>query len=226
MRLVDADTAQEGLTIVAASQTQGKGQRGHTWADNPGESLLMSLIIRPQHSLERQFMFSATVAVAIANVLQKLDERCDVQIKWPNDIIINDKKAGGILIENIIRGSSWTYAVVGLGLNVNQPLLPAELPYATSLHQATGRRFDMDELLSQLRQEIITLTAHPQADEDILAQYNDSLFRKGSFQAFGKDGDRWKAEILSVTPDGKLQVRLEDGTGIGYVHGSVEWIWG
>jgi BirA family biotin operon repressor/biotin-[acetyl-CoA-carboxylase] ligase len=226
MRLADADTAQAGLTIVAVSQTQGKGQRGHNWADNPGDSLLMSIITHPQHGLDRQFVFSATVAVAIANVLQKLSEQCDVRIKWPNDIIINDKKAGGILIENIIRGNNWAYAIVGLGLNVNQHRFPDELPNATSLHLAAGRRFDIDELMNKLRTEVLTLTAQLPSADEIMQQYNDYLYRREAFQTFGNNADEWLAEILHVAADGKLHVRLADGTIAGYTHGSVEWVWG
>ena len=120
MQLIDANKAQHGLTIVTQSQSEGKGQRGKTWLDAPGQSLLMSIIIHPKKEINDQFVFNAAVAVAIANVLQKSNHNWDIRIKWPNDIIINAKKAGGILIENILRGSRWTHSVVGLGLNVKQ----------------------------------------------------------------------------------------------------------
>ena len=101
MQLIDANKAQHGLTIVAQKQLAGKGQRGNTWADTPGESLLMSIIAMPDRAIHEQFVFSASVAVAIAKVLQKLNNNWQVNVKWPNDIIVNDKKAGGILIENV-----------------------------------------------------------------------------------------------------------------------------
>src|SRR5689334_16225981 len=65
MRLIDADTAQSGLTIVAGQQTMGKGQRGRQWLDKPGENLLMSIIIAPAYSLEEQFIFNMAVTSAI-----------------------------------------------------------------------------------------------------------------------------------------------------------------
>jgi len=116
MRLIDADTAQPGLTIVSDMQTAGKGQRGRIWVDTPNESLLMSIVVQLPYDVEHQFAFNVTVSLAIADYLQDLKENWDVRIKWPNDIIINDKKAGGMLIENVIRGSQWAYAVVGLGV--------------------------------------------------------------------------------------------------------------
>src|SRR5690606_38514963 len=100
MGLLNADKACMGLTIVARSQTKGKGQRGRVWQDQPGASLSMSMIVEPERGLDAQFVFIAQVALAVADALQGLDNNMDVAIKWPNDIIINDKKAGGILIEN------------------------------------------------------------------------------------------------------------------------------
>ena len=225
MRLIDADTAQAGLTIVADTQTEGKGQRGRSWADTPGDSLLMSLITSPQYPLERQFIFNASIAIAIANVLQKLSERIDVRIKWPNDIIINDKKAGGILIENIIRGNSWIYGIIGLGLNVNQRFFPAELPYATSLYLASGRLLIIDELVDAIRNEVIGQAARQLPADEVMQEYNDHLYRQGNLQTFRLNGDEWIAEIQNVTADGKLHVRLIDGNTASYVHGSVEWVW-
>ena len=77
MWLIDADTAQAGLTIVTKVQTAGKGQRGKLWVDNPGESLLMSIVLAPVYKIERQFSFNVAISLAIADVLQEIqaDER-------------------------------------------------------------------------------------------------------------------------------------------------------
>src|SRR5690606_18341153 len=131
--------------IVAEQQHSGKGQRGRHWQDEAGASLLMSLIIAPQKPVNQQFIFSAAVAIAVAQVVSELLPNQQIAIKWPNDLIINDKKAGGILIENILRGSTWSYAVAGIGLNVNQTLLP-QLPNATSLRLAGAPLQDLPAL--------------------------------------------------------------------------------
>src|SRR5688572_17585879 len=142
MQLIDADKAEHGLTILAARQTAGKGQRGRSWSDEAGQSLLMSIILRPRFDLQQQPQFLAAIAVTVADSIQQLMPEQPVSIKWPNDILIADKKAGGILIENVVRGQAWPWSVVGIGINVGQTELPAFLPNATSLRVVVGRHFD------------------------------------------------------------------------------------
>lgn len=224
MRLIDADTAQPGLTITAREQTQGKGQRGRVWQDNAGESLLMSIIVEPVHSLERQFLFNVAATVAIAEVLQKKCENCDVRIKWPNDIIINDKKAGGVLIENVIRGSRWAYSIVGFGLNVLQESMPEDLPYSTSLFIENRLRFDLRMLRFDLREDILH-NIYKGGDDDMMRLYNQYLYRRGQMQTFSDDNSTWEGLINGVTPDGQLVVQLTDGSMQRYTHGMVNWQW-
>ena len=226
MRLIDADTAQPGLTIVSAHQAEGKGQRGRMWQAQPGESLLMSLISTPNFGLEQQFTFSATVAVAIAKTLQKLNEDWNVAIKWPNDIIINDKKAGGVLIENVIRGQKWSYAIIGFGLNVRQRAFPAELPTATSLYVASGGIwYSVNELRDVLRKTILEDISSPANTECVLQAYNEWLYKKGAAQAFVQNDSSWEAVISQANADGTLQVILPGGETAAYVHGAVNWKW-
>ena len=224
MRLIDADTAQQGLTITATEQTAGKGQRGRQWMGMPGESLLMTLIIKPHQHLEQQFVFSAGVAVAIAELLSSLYEGWDVKIKWPNDIIINDKKAGGILIENILRGHSWLYGIVGLGLNILQGVFPAELPNATSLKIASGKDFNLTALRDMLRRSIFTLCRQTNSAA-IMQSYNHYLYRRGLEQTFSSGPEEWQGIIVKVNDNGKLMVQLQNGSIAHYTHGDVTWTW-
>lgn len=224
MRLIDADTAQPGLTVTAREQTQGKGQRGRVWQDSAGQSLLMSIIVEPVHGLERQFLFNVAATVAIAEVLQKKCENCDVRIKWPNDIIVNDKKAGGVLIENVIRGSRWAYSIIGFGLNVLQESMPDELPYATSLFIENRQRFDLRALRFDLRKDILQ-HIYNGADDDLMHRYNQYLYRRGQMQTFNDEQTEWQALVNGVTPDGQLVVQLTDGSMQRYTHGMVNWQW-
>ena len=224
MRLLDADTAQPGLTITAATQTQGKGQRGNSWQDEPGASLLMSIITHPPYGLDNQFLFSAAAAVAVANVLQKLSETADVRIKWPNDIIINDKKAGGILLENIIRGSQWTYGIVGVGLNVLQDSFPPELPNAISLKMASGKELSIIKMRNYLRERIIYNMYSPLSAKQVMDEYNSLLYKRGKKQRFSDDVNTWEVTILGALSDGSLQVEQERQI-FQYSHGAQEWVW-
>ncbi len=226
MQLIDANKAQQGMTIVAQSQSAGKGQRGRVWVDEPGQSLLMSIIILPAQQITDQFAFNSSVALAIARVLQQLNNNWNIRIKWPNDIIVNDKKAGGILIENLIRGSRWAHSVVGLGLNVKQVSFPPELPYATSLKIASGNDINITKLRDDIRENIIlSATCQPPA-EKIMAGYNEYLYKRGQKQGFSNSTQKWKATILNAHKDGTLEVQLEDGTIVFYHHGQVVWDWG
>lgn len=226
MRLIDADTAQAGTTIVAALQTQGKGQRGKQWKDARGESLLMSLICIPDGSVNDQFVFSAAIAVAVAETLDEIHEGWHVRIKWPNDIIINDKKAGGILIENVLRGNSWSFAIAGLGLNIRQNIFPDELPCATSLKIASGKYFPVQEIFLKLRKNILRKTNDLYSSEEIMKQYNDYLYRKDCLQTFTDGMQEWKALVKNAHRNGTLKVELADGKTEHYTHGRTLWKWG
>ncbi len=225
MALIDADKAQHGLTITARQQTAGKGQRGRQWLDVPGQSLLMSIIVTPKHKLEAQFAFNASVAVALAEVLLELYKEWSIYIKWPNDIIINDKKAGGVLIENIIRGSHWVYSIVGIGLNILQTGFPDELPYATSLKIASGADFNLTDVRDEVRNRILEYTSGNISSELILQRYNELLYKKGSSQNFTDGAHEWQAIIKSTNLDGTLQVQLADGSITHYKHGTATWKW-
>lgn len=225
MRLIDADTAQPGLTITATEQTMGRGQRGRSWEGEKGQSLMMSIITHPQQPLTEQFAFNAAVTVAIADVLQGHYEHCHIQVKWPNDIIANDKKAGGILIENVLRGSNWLYSIIGLGLNINQKQFPDSLPYATSLKIASGKEGDISELIHAIRNRIFENTAIARSVKEMMTEYNAMLYRRGQLQKFGMNGESWMAQVTTVNNNGTLKVQTEDGKLHDYIHGQENWEW-
>jgi BirA family biotin operon repressor/biotin-[acetyl-CoA-carboxylase] ligase len=225
MRLIDADKAQAGLTIAAKSQVSGRGQRGNTWVDSHGHCLLMSIIVKPSLPIHEQFLFSAAISTGIANVLQKLYSHWDLRIKWPNDIIINDKKAGGILIENVLRGSRWTHSVIGLGLNVTQESFSEELPNAISLKIASGLDFEIDKLREKLRVQILANTVIPPPPRVVMKDLNDKLYKKGQLQKFKDESGIWLATIVGVKKDGTLDVKREDGTAVNITHGQAVWVW-
>jgi BirA family biotin operon repressor/biotin-[acetyl-CoA-carboxylase] ligase len=225
MRLIDADKAQPGLTIVARRQEAGKGQRGKTWVDSHGESVLMSIIVKPGMEIREQFLFSISIALAVAYSLKYLHNDLDLKIKWPNDIIINDKKAGGILIENILRGNKWTHSIVGVGINVNQQQMPESLPNSISLCMAAGETFDIGKIREKLRLQILANTVIPPTAKALVKYYNDLLYRRGMSQQFRTDEGTFYATILSVAPDGALELQMADGSTHKYYHGQVMWEW-
>ncbi len=224
MQLIDADTAQPGLTVTAGEQTHGKGQRGRVWEAAPGDNVLMSIVLDPGRTADRQFAFLTAVAVAVADTLLDVYEHWDVRIKWPNDIIVNDKKAGGILIENVLKGGIWTYSVVGLGLNVLQYEFPPSLPHAISLRMAAGKEFSVRELALKIRERILTYTSGEAADV-LFDRYNQYIYRRSQKQLFTSGDDAWYATVVMVSSEGLLELQHEDGSLKRYMHGAVVWQW-
>ena len=221
MRAVDDGRAEHGFTVVARRQSDGRGQRGRAWfSGDRAESLLMSTVLRPAVGIEAQWAFSVAVSVAVRHAIADAYPGLDLRIKWPNDLIAGDKKAGGILIENSIRGGEWVWAVVGIGVNVCQETLPPDLVNATSLRMVTGIEVRVEELARRVADALVAVP-----DGDAFEEYNRWLYRYHAVQEFWQDGEVFNARILGVSPAGELM--LEDGLGQcrSYRHGELEWVW-
>ncbi len=152
--------AKSGSCYRADFQTQGKGQHGRVWESLIGQNLLCTYILElkqldsekkwvPEH----QIGFSAAIALGIRSFFDAMTNG-DTKIKKPNDIYWRDRKAGGILIENIVRGSEWTWAVVGIGININQTQFSPDAPNPVSLKQITGRDWDIRSLQAGLTKSL------------------------------------------------------------------------
>lgn len=228
MRLIDAAKAEHGDVVLAASQAGGKGQRGKSWLDVPGESLLMSVIVAPKVPLTAQPAFLAAVAVAVSDVISHYVPFSKTTIKWPNDILIEDKKAVGILIENVVRGMEWQWAVIGIGVNVGQQTFPEGLPHATSLRMHTSRIPDIAHLAEEMRRAICNAceALKQQGADEILEAYNERLHQRNQLQIFRWGYDVIVRRVLHVDSHGRLWVRNQDGDVEQLAHGTVEWIWG
>lgn len=225
MQLINDDKAHHGLTILADQQTQGKGQRGRVWQSEVGESLLMSVILVPKHSLLHQFVFSAGVAVTIANVLQKYTESKIVEIKWPNDIIVSDKKAGGVLIENVLQGSSWVYTVVGIGINICQDKFADELYHATSIKIETGKTLEIKALCVEISNAVAEFATASLASDQVMSAYNLLLFKRNCSQKINDKSTLRTVTIKEVRHDGGLLVQNETGKDEILEHGNQIWVW-
>ena len=120
MAQVHAGLARHGMAIFAREQYAGRGQRGRTWVAAPGDNITMSVVLEPHFlSLSQQFQLSAALSLAIHDFLQSFT-LTPFYIKWPNDLYWGDRKAAGILIESILKGDKWAFAVAGIGININQ----------------------------------------------------------------------------------------------------------
>jgi BirA family biotin operon repressor/biotin-[acetyl-CoA-carboxylase] ligase len=144
--LLADDPANEGVAVLAQMQTAGRGQHGRRWLCQPGEGVLLSVLLLPPLALRRPALLTAWAAVSVCEVIHQL-AGLSAQIKWPNDVLIQGKKVCGILIEQA-RG-----VVVGIGLNVNQSaesFAEAGLPEAGSLASLSGQVFPTSEVARAL----------------------------------------------------------------------------
>ena len=120
---------------MAVEQYAGRGQVGTQWESEKGKNLTASILLYPSFiSPTNQFNLSIAVSLGIRDALHNILKQ-EVWIKWPNDIYVNNKKIGGILIENILQGSTWKYAIIGIGINVNQTAFSTDAKNPTSIRE-------------------------------------------------------------------------------------------
>lgn len=140
-----------GFRISTDFQTAGRGQRGNTWESEAGQNLLFSLLVRPRNlPAKHQFWISAAAAVAIHRVLSPSIPQ--LFIKWPNDLLVADKKICGMLVENSSLGMDTERSIVGIGLNVNALQVPS---FASSLRLESGFEWDNFSLLDRICEVIL-----------------------------------------------------------------------
>lgn len=199
----------EGFVVYTHYQTAGKGQTGNHWESEKGKNILFSMVLYPlELPIDEQFLISQLVGVAIKKSIDQFVE--NVSIKWPNDLYIGEKKIGGILIENSWKGMKIRQSVIGVGLNINQNTFVSDAPNPVSLSQLTGKTYDLDVLLSNIIGNILEL--YRQSDKiRIRNLYHQSLYRKNGFFRFKDNQESFKAQIITVFPDGQLELETETG---------------
>ncbi|MEA4936835.1 MAG: biotin--[acetyl-CoA-carboxylase] ligase [Paludibacter sp.] len=216
----------EGFVVRTDFQTRGKGQGTNKWESAKGKNLLFSILLKPVHvPVEEQFLISQIISLAIADSLRRLVSPDDdgFSIKWPNDIYWQNKKVGGILIENTWQGRKIASSVIGIGLNVNQKQFVSEAPNPVSLFQIFGRRFRRKALFKAVLSSIEAYYSDPDKDK-IRKQYHQSLFRKNGFFLFRSGKLNFEAEVVEVANDGRLILRERNGKISGYYFKEVEFV--
>ena len=199
--------AKHGEAWFTYEQTHGKGRRGKVWKVEKGKNILLSISVATGFlTLYQQFYLSIAVSLGCTDLFKKYagDE---TKIKWPNDIFWNDRKAGGILIENIIKGNVWQWAVIGVGINVNQTAFNVEAVFPpVSLKQITGKEFDVILLANQLHKAIMMRYDELQKNgiEKMITEYNQYLFGLNKKVKLKKDNIVFETTVKRVSPQGKL----------------------
>jgi BirA family biotin operon repressor/biotin-[acetyl-CoA-carboxylase] ligase len=201
-------SATEGTVVITSNQTAGRGQRGNVWHVEPNQNLTMSIILKPGFlMISEQFFLNVIVSLAMHDVLAEFFNEA-IHIKWPNDILVHEKKICGILIENQLRGKNMETSVIGIGFNVNQTnSLPEN---ATSLAKESKRLWNLDELFGKIlgRLESRYLQLKQQKFVVLKTEYLGNLYRKNQKHVFQTDSETFEGEITGVDDQGKLVVAV------------------
>ncbi|MBX6379330.1 MAG: biotin--[acetyl-CoA-carboxylase] ligase [Thermoflavifilum aggregans] len=215
----------EGTVIQALQQHAGRGQRNKGWISEPRANLLVSIILKPAViSHQPPFLLSMAVAAGLREAAAHICQQ-DFYIKWTNDLYWNDRKAGGILIENTWKGQYWQYAVVGIGLNVNQKQFPPELPNPVSLSQITGKEYELQDVLQEVYDQIMKRYRDLQGGKtrELIQEYHQWLYRKDQEAWYESDGRRFRGIIREVQPDGHLIMDTAEGRK-SWAFGQLEFV--
>jgi BirA family biotin operon repressor/biotin-[acetyl-CoA-carboxylase] ligase len=211
VQISQQSAANDGTLVITDHQTAGKGQRGNVWEAEPHQNLTFSLILKPKFlAVNKQFFLNIAVCVALKDYL--MEKTSDLTyIKWPNDILVHEKKISGVLIENQLQGATISHAIMGIGFNMNQERFNVE--NATSLSLATASTFDLNTelavMLAKLERRYLQLK---QGHYDLLMNlYLAALYRRRERHTFAHDGHEFEGMIEGVDESGKLLIQIEDG---------------
>jgi BirA family transcriptional regulator, biotin operon repressor / biotin---[acetyl-CoA-carboxylase] ligase len=226
MAQAHAGMATPGTAYFALEQTAGKGQRGKSWNSQPGQNIIMSLNLSPGKALiDKFFMLSASVSLACYDFYKSVAGE-ESSIKWPNDLYWRDRKAGGILIENIVGqpDKTWKCSIAGIGINVNQTEFGDFNQRAVSIRQITGKEEEVTQLGRQLclcvQKRLNAFYSGLFAE--ILSDYNKALFMRGQKVRLKQGPIVFETTIKKVDMQGQLLVF--DTMERSFGSGEIEWI--
>lgn len=215
--------AEHGTLVVTQCQTAGRGRRGRSW-ESPEGNVYFTFLLRPEVEISRASMITLVAALAVAKAVDDVTG-LDSKIKWPNDVVANGKKLCGILTESSSDLEYINYAVVGIGINVNQTAFPEEIAEtASSLLLETGHTVDRGQLLGvflnrfEQYYETFIQTEDMSGLRDV---YNEKLVNCGrEVKIIEKDRER-VLKALGIDNDGGLVVENSEGERESIISGEV-----
>jgi len=213
-----ADGAPEGSVFLAEEQTAGRGRGAHTWHSERSAGIYGSVIFRPEVTPAEVLILSLAVGLAVHAAIQQIDARVQVDLKWPNDVLIEGRKVCGILTEMHAEATRVRYIVVGVGLNANHARFPDEIAHeATSLRLVTGSEWSRVELaaalLKSLDREYRDLLEKPASRPEILRRFAEhSSWVRGKQVWIDDNGRSSEGTTAGLDERGFLLLRTTMGT--------------
>ena len=206
----------EGIVVVADSQTRGRGRLGRKWISPSGVNLYFSVILQPPFSQQESTILPLAAAASAVSAIRDYTG-LNANIKWPNDILIGNKKTGGILVEHKSGHDKTDMLIIGMGINVNMTLdsLPEDImPIATSLMIESGSEVDRTKLLGRLLSELeSSYKLLIKGDKQLLVnKWADSVSTIGKEISVTINKQIISGTAKAVTESGGLLIRLPDGS--------------
>lgn len=214
----------EGTVVMAEEQTAGRGRAGRSWYSEKGTGLYFSVLLRPRLAPAQAPLLTMLAGLSAQAAIQALTA-LEPELKWPNDLLLNGKKLGGILTEMHAEASAVRFVVVGIGINTNQEKFPAELAsIATSLRKESGRiTFRLEllvRLLAQLESDYARFLSEGAAF--VVERFQQvSDFAKGRRVRVDTSAESYVGTTAGLSPEGLLLVRRENGQATTVIAGDV-----
>ena len=218
-KLLNEKAVNSPTCVVTQHQTAGKGQDQNTWESEADKNLTFSIICFPSFlPASQQFELNKAVALVVSDLLKATLPQENIFIKWPNDIYIDDKKTAGILIQTSVQNQSMKWAIIGIGINVNQDVFPEYLPNPASVIHYKKTETSLGTLLEDFlivfekRFHQLKMEEAKQIDEDYLKVF----YKLNQHAAFMVKGERIFATIRGVNQYGWLQLQYDNGSVMEY----------
>ncbi len=224
--LSNSEPLAEGTVIMAEEQFSGRGQFNSVWQSAPGKNLTFSIYLKPSFlPVDKQFYLNICICLGITNALNTLFNM-NLKVKWPNDIYFENKKLGGILIENIVSGTGLKHSIVGIGLNINQEAFEDNLESkAISLQQILHQDVHLLSILTEICKHIegAYLQLRSKNFNSLTEAYINNLYRFNVKSWFRQNGEVFEGTIEGVSENGQLLVNLGNDI-VSYNFKEIEYI--
>ncbi len=225
------DGAPAGTVVAAETQTAGRGRLGRQWVSPAGLNLYFSIILRPGLSARDIPLVTLMCAVEAAGAL-KASTGAEVKLKWPNDLLLEGKKLGGILVESLLKGNVVEFVVAGIGININsreEDFPPEVKDIATSLFIASSRKHPRAPILKSVAESVIKgaeALAHdgPDGASEMLSMWKIMSATLARRVRAGDPGHEQEGVAMDLDENGMLLVKKDSGEVVKIISGDVVFL--
>lgn len=210
--------SEDFLAVYTFNQTKGRGQYGNSWENLPEENLAYSFALKTKNINISDTCFNFYTAILVRDFIANLT-KTEVKIKWPNDLILKNKKICGMLFEK-----NKNYFVVGIGINILQKNFK-NLPKAGSILSQTRLSFELKAFTESLHQYLFEHLVQKEIPNNILELYHLHLYRKNEVSVFEKNEVRQNGIIKNVDENGYIWIDLENEGLQKFFHKEIELLY-